>query len=269
MRIKHLLWLLSAAVLACACGSAAKNIVYFQDIQAGSIDTLASPQYIRLRPYDKISIVVNSKDPKLTALFNLAVVNRTLGSTAESTSNASQVASYTIDAEGNIDFPVLGSLHIAGMTREEVRSYIKNELISQNLVNDAIVTVEYANLQISVLGEVNSPGRYSITKDNITILDALSMAGDLTIFGKRENVYVMRREGDRQVSYRVDLLSARELYASPVYYLQQDDVVYVEPNPMRTRQSTVNGNTLRSVSFWTSMVSFLTSISSIIISVSK
>lgn len=268
MRIKHLLWLLSAAVLACACGSAAKNIVYFQDIQAGSIDTLASPQYIRLRPYDKISIVVHSKDPKLTGLFNLAVVQKSLGSDISSSSSG-QVSTYTIDADGCIDFPVLGSLHIAGMTREEVRSYIKNELISQNLVNDAIVTVEYANLQISVLGEVNSPGRYSITKDNVTILDALSMAGDLTIFGKRENVYVMRREGDRQVSYRVDLLSARELYASPVYYLQQDDVVYVEPNPMRTRQSTVNGNTLRSVSFWTSMVSFLTSISSIIISVSK
>lgn len=247
---------------------AQKNIVYFQDLQTDSLAFTVEPKYIRLQPDDKISIVVNSQNPKLTALFNLPVANRTLGSSSSSTSSSGgQVAAYAIDKDGNIDFPVLGTLHIAGMTREEVRSFIKNELVSQNLVNDAIVTVEYANLQVSVLGEVSSPGKYDINRDNLTILDALSMAGDLTINGKRNNVYVLRNENGKQVSYTVDLLSAKELYSSPVYFLQQNDVIYVEPNAMRARQSTVNGNALRSVSFWTSMVSFLTSISSIIISV--
>lgn len=270
MRIKKLIWLFLAAVLLSSCGVAQKNIVYFQDLKTDSLAYTVEQQYIRLRPDDKISIVVNSKDPKLTALFNLAVANRTLGSTSSTASTSGgQVAPYTIDAAGNIDFPVLGTLHVAGMTREEVRTFIKNELVSNNLVNDAIVTVEYVNLQISVLGEVNNPGKYNIDRDNLTILDALSMAGDLTINGLRNNVYVLRNENGKQMSYKVDLLSAKDLYSSPVYFIQQNDVIYVEPNAMRARQSTVNGNALRSVSFWTSMVSFLASITSIIISVSN
>lgn len=267
MRIKNLIWIFFAVSLLSSCGVAQKRIVYFQDLKEGSPEFAVEQQYIRLQSDDKISIVVNSKDPKLTALFNLPVANRTLGSNTSTSTNANQVAAYAIDKDGNIDFPVLGTLHIAGMTREEVRSFIKNELVSQNLVNDAIVTVEYANLQISVLGEVSSPGKYNIDRDNLTILDALSMAGDLTINGLRNSVYVLRNEDGKQVSYNVDLLSAKELYNSPVYFIKQNDVIYVEPNAMRARQSTVNGNALRSVSFWTSMVSFLASITSIIISV--
>ncbi|MCM1177479.1 MAG: polysaccharide export protein [Bacteroidales bacterium] len=270
MHIKNVVIVFLAVALLCSCGVAQKNIVYFQDLKEGSPEFIVEQQYIRLQPDDKISIIVNSKDPKLTALFNLAVANRTIGTTdSASGSSASQVASYTIDSNGNIDFPVLGTVHVAGMTRTEIRELIKNRLISENLVNDAIVTVEYANLTISVLGEVSSPGKYSIDKDNMTILDALSMAGDLTINGLRNSIYVLRNEDGRQVSYTVDLLSARELYSSPVYFVRQNDVIYVEPNAMKARQSTVNGNALRSVSFWTSIVSFLASISSIIISVAN
>lgn len=270
MHIKQLIWgLLSLAILT-SCGTAKERIVYFQDLQQYNDGFEVQQQYITLRPDDKISIVVNSKDPKLTALFNLSVANRTIGSDQSSTSNsAGQVAAYAIDANGNIDFPVLGTLHIAGMTREQVRSYIKEQLVSNNLVKDAIVTVEYVNLQISVLGEVNAPGKYSINRDNLTILDALSMAGDLTINGLRDRVYVLRSEDGKQKTYQVNLLSAKELYSSPVYFIRQNDVIYVEPNDMRARQSTVNGNATRSVSFWTSIVSFLASISSIIISAVK
>ena len=267
MRIKNLTWIFFAVSLLSSCGVAQKRIVYFQDLKEGSPEFAVEQQYIRLQPDDKISIVVNSKDPKLTALFNLAVANRTIGTSSQNSNSSSQVAAYTIDSEGNIDFPVIGTVHVAGMTRTEVRDLIKNELVSNNLVNDAIVTVEYVNLQISVLGEVSSPGKYNIDRDNLTILDALSMAGDLTINGLRNSVYVLRNEDGKQVSYSVDLLSAKELYTSPVYFIKQNDVIYVEPNAMRARQSTVNGNALRSVSFWTSIVSFLTSISSIIISV--
>ena len=146
------------------------------------------------------------------------------------------------------------------MTREEVAAYIKKELQSHDLIKDPVVIVEYMNLSISVMGEVNRPGRYNIEKDELTILDALSQAGDLTIFGKREKVLVLRKENGKQRVYGINLCSGEHLYTSPVYYLQQNDVVYVEPNETKSRQSTVNGNNVRSTSFWISLASLLTSI---------
>ena len=163
-----------------------------------------------------------------------------------------------------IDFPVLGKIHVAGMKREEIAECIKNELIKENLVKDPVVTVEFANLCISVLGEVNSPGRFSIDRDRLTILDALSMAGDLTIYGNRSKVMVLRQEGDVQRVYGLNLTSGEHIYSSPAYYLQQNDVVYVEPNEVKARQSTVNGNNVRSTSFWISLASLLTSVAILI-----
>ena len=230
-------------------------------MQSGVKETIISPQEIKIQPEDKISILVNSKDPQLANLFNLPVITRQIGQTSTSSSGSNQgVSGYTVDADGNIDFPVLGKIHVAGMKREEIASYIKNELISKNLVKDPVVTVEFMNLAISVLGEVSKPGRYNIDRDKITLLDAISMAGDLTIYGKRDNVYVMRNEGGKQTSYQVNLLSAQDVYSSPAYYLQQNDVIYVDPNSVRARQSTVNGNNVRSTSFWISLASLLTTI---------
>ena len=146
------------------------------------------------------------------------------------------------------------------MTREEVAVYIKKELQSHDLIKDPVVTVEFMNLSVNVMGEVNRPGRYNIDKDHLTILDALSQAGDLTIYGKREKVLVLRNENGKQRVYGINLCSADHLYSSPVYYLQQNDVVYVEPNDTKARQSTVNGNNVRSTSFWISLASLLTTI---------
>lgn len=143
----------------------------------------------------------------------------------------------------------MGKIEIAGKNREEIAAFIKGELLAKNLVKDPVVTVEYMNLCISVLGEVTQPGRYSIDRDKVTVLDAISMAGDLTIYGKREKVLVLREENGVQHVYGINLCSAEHLYTSPVYYLRQNDVVYVEPNNVRTRQATVNGNNVRSTSF--------------------
>lgn len=150
------------------------------------------------------------------------------------------------------------------MTREEVAVYIKKELQSHDLIKDPVATVEFMNLSVNVMGEVNRPGRYNIDKDHLTILDALSQAGDLTIYGKREKVLVLRNENGKQRVYGINLCSADHLYSSPVYYLQQNDVVYVEPNDTKARQSTVNGNNVRSTSFWISLASLLTTISVLI-----
>lgn len=245
--------------------STSREITYFQDLRPGESELmLTAPVEIRVQPKDQLSILVNSQDLRLTNLFNLPIVTQQIGQ--ESTTNNSRgVSGYTVDSKGNIDFPVLGEIHIAGMTREEVAGYIKKELQSHDLIKDPVVTVEYMNLSISVMGEVNHPGRYYIDKDNYSVLDALSQAGDLTINGKRDKVLILRNEEGKQRVYGINLCSAEHLYTSPAYYLQQNDVVYVEPNATRARQSTVNGNNVRSTSFWISLASLLTTIAVLIV----
>lgn len=244
-----------------SCGSS-KKVVYFQDLKPGETEiTLPPVQAITVQPEDKISIIVNSRDPQLTNLFNLPYVSKQLGSTSQfGNGNNQGISGYTVDAGGYIDFPVLGKVHVAGLKREEIAEHIKNELVTKNLVKDPVVTVEFMNLCVSVMGEVNNPGRFAIDRDRITILDALSMAGDLTIYGNRQKVLVLRQENGQQRVYGVNLTSGEHVYTSPAYYLQQNDVVYVEPNSVRSRQSTVNGNNVRSTSFWISLASLLTSI---------
>lgn len=262
MKIGKILRVLAAAALLGSC--ATPKVAYFQDVQPGTAEEILNRLDIRVRPEDKISIIVNSKDPLLMELFNLPTVSRQIGSSS-SGSSSQGLSGYTVDKSGNIDFPVLGAVHVAGMTREEIASYIKEELMEKNLVKDPIVTVEFQNLTVSVLGEVSNPGRYNIDKDHLSLLDAISMAGDLTIYGKRDNVLVQREENGRKVLYKVDLNSGQDLYASPVYYLQQNDVIYVEPNSMKARQATVNGNNVRSATFWMSLTSLLVTITVLIV----
>lgn len=220
---------------------------------------IANIPTIRVKTDDKLSIVINSRDPQLANLFNLPIVTYRVGQTNIAPSNQ-EVSNYTVDSQGNIDFPVIGKIHVAGLSREEIAAEVKNELIAKNLVKDPVVTVEFTNHAISVLGEVNKPGRYGIDRDKITILDALGMAGDLTIYGKRQDVLVLREENGKQIPYKINLCAGRELLTSPAYYLQQNDVIYVEPNNVRARQSTVNGNNVRSSSFWLSLASLLTTV---------
>ena len=240
--------------------AAPKTISYFQDLNPGESElTITDPVEIKIQPKDKLSILVNSQDPRLTNLFNLPILSSQIGTDNNYNQNRG-LSGYTVNKNGSIDFPVLGEIKVQGMTREDVAAYIKKELILQDLIKDPVVTVEFMNLCISVMGEVNHPGRYNIDRDHLTVLDALSMAGDLTIFGNREKVLILRQESGKQRVYGVDLNSAQHIYSSPVYYLQQGDVVYVEPNDTRKRQSTVNGNNIRSTSFWISIASLLTSI---------
>ena len=245
---------LALMVLAAVSCSTPKEISYFQDLQPGVTElTITDPVEIKVRPKDKLSILVNSQDQKLNELFNL---QNTSGNTS---SNRIELG-YTVDTKGFINFPVLGKVKVGGMTREQIAEHLTEQIKEQELIKDPVVTVEFLNLGVSVLGEVNNPGRISINRDNMTILDALSEAGDLTIFGKREKVLVLRQENGKQRVYGVNLCSADHIYTSPVYYLQQNDVVYVTPNDTKSRQSTVNGNTVRSTSFWISLASLITSI---------
>lgn len=151
------------------------------------------------------------------------------------------------------------------MNREEVAEFIRRELISRDLAKNPIVTVEYLNLSVSVMGEVSRPGLYNFNKENFTILDALSAAGDLTIFGMRNNVKVLREDNGKQKVYEVNLNSGQDLMKSPVYYMKQNDVIYVEPNSTKARTSTPNGNSVLTPSFWISIASFAVTIAVLVI----
>lgn len=256
-----------------ACGTP-KDIEYFQDSAVLNGMAVQAEQQLRLRPEDKINIVVNSSNPMLEQQFTLTTMSPayTLGTSVspqttagKNSSNYGQMVAYTVDEQGTIDFPVLGKISVGGKTRKEVAQYIQSRLIARELVSDPIVTVEYVNMGVNVLGEVNKAGHLDITKDHFTVLDALSYAGDLTINGNRRNVLVTRQvDGENQV-YQLDLTNMQQVLNSPAYYLQQNDLVYVAPSNKRKRESNATGNTFNNPSIWISIASLLTTITALIL----
>ena len=260
-----------ALLLALASCATPRDIVYMQDAADASTITHIQAQPIRLKPMDQISIIVNCREPEITAMFNLPYFTRRLGEAQSLTSgssnmsqSATNISGYTVDSDGCIDFPVLGRLRIEGMTRAEVCDFIKREIIASEQAKDPVVTVEFMNLGFSVLGEVARPGRFRIDRDQFTIFDALALSGDLTINGERQNVTLVRHGANGDEIHKLDFTSAQSVYNSPAYYIQQDDTIYVTPNDKRRRDSTVNGNNVRSSSFWLSLASLGTSIALLI-----
>lgn len=251
-----------------------KDASMFQDIMdQQTILEMAQSTPITVRPGDKLTILVHSKDATLNTLFNMSantvrsdefpLANGIINQYNQATvgmGSSSAVSSYSVDKEGNIDFPILGKLHIEGMSRQELAGFIKGELMGRDLIKDPVVTVEFVNTGINILGQVNRPGVFNVNKDFITLPEAIAMAGDVRNNAQRDKVIVMRKEGDKMVSYIVDMTSAEKTMKSPVYYLRQNDIVYVEANDMQKRSTTMNGNSAFSTSFWISVASLLTTI---------
>ena len=243
---------LMTLVLLSSCNTP-RDITYLQDVREQVPIQTQNDGYIRFHPGDRLSIYVHSRDEQLMSLFNIS------GNGGASGSSGQSRVAYTIDPKGEIDFPVLGSINIEGLTRDEVAKYIKDQLVINSLVKDPIVTVAFYDMTFSVLGNTGA-GVKAIEKDRITLMEALAMASDLQIDGLRKNVLVMRQEGDKQVPYRVDLTRARSIYNSPVYYIQQNDVIYVEPSDKYKRNSTVMGSNAFTPSFWFSLFSSIMSV---------
>lgn len=250
--IKKVLLLLFVVAITASCASQ-KNVLYFQNAPTNVEFEYAQGEDITVTSGDMLTIVVSSKNPDLAAMFNLSKVQN------GSSSGGSDDLAYTIDSNGNIDFPILGTIHIAGQTKEQIAQTIKSMLITNKLVNDPVITIDFKNLQYYVLGEVTNPGTYYIEKNQTTILEALSTAGDLTIYGQRDKVFLTRNVNSKKVTYQLDLRS-QDVYNSPAFYVTQNDVIYVEPNKVRANQSTVNGNTVKSATFWMSLASFVTTL---------
>lgn len=255
--------LLALLVVSAASCSTYKKINYIQDAQLDTALTMIANQGILIQPMDMISIVVSSRDPELARIYNLPVVTYQAGSESSVSNFNQRLIGYSVDNDGNIQFPELGTIHVAGLNRWQLAELIREKLSS--LVKDAVVTVQFMNFKISVTGEVTSPGVFDISGDKITIFEAISLARNLTIYGRRDGVYVIREQNGSRIIYQVDLRTV-DMFNSPAYYLQQNDVVYVEPNKVRAGQSTINENNLKSVSLWVSIGSFLTTLATLFIS---
>lgn len=260
VRLSILLVLLVVSAASC---STYKKINYIQDAQLDTALTMIANQGILIQPMDMISIVVSSRDPELARIYNLPVVTYQAGSESSVSNFNQRLIGYSVDNDGNIQFPELGTIHVAGLNRWQLAELIREKLSS--LVKDAVVTVQFMNFKISVTGEVTSPGVFDISGDKITIFEAISLARNLTIYGRRDGVYVIREQNGNRTIYQVDLRTV-DMFNSPAYYLQQNDVVYVEPNKVRAGQSTINENNLKSVSLWVSIGSFLSTLATLFIS---
>lgn len=251
------------AVALASCNSS-KRIIYFQDAVNESVVALTGDGHIRIKPLDRLTVVVTSKDSELAAPFNAATSYSSLSSNPVGMTSANGVQSLqirTVDENGILQMPIIGDIQCAGKTRQEIATEITKKIVEGGYISDAMVNIQFADMRVFVLGEVTRPGQYEVVRDRMTLLEALSMAGDLTIYGNRTNVSVIRKvEGsDKNQVYQVDLLSSKAM-ASPAYYLQQGDVVYVQPNRYKAATAEINQNR----TFWLSIASTLVSVATLV-----
>lgn len=266
MNVKNLLSALCVAILTLSSCGSVKDIAYFQNKVINDPEAIDKHAGIVIQPKDMLSIVVSSRNPELVAMFNLPVVSYMAGSEIVANGGQQRLMGYVVDNDGQIDFPVLGTINVAGLTRWELSELIKKRLLDDGLLTDAVVTVEFMNFKVSVIGEVNNPGTFTIEGDKVTVLQAISLARDLTIFGERENVTVIRERDGQRTMYEINLCDV-SMFDSPAYYLQQNDVVYVQPSKVKARQSTTDDKALRMTSIFVSGGSLLVSIASLIIGI--
>ena len=224
----------AAAAMAVGCASS-KDILYFQDIDNVSLDQLPKEYQAVIRKDDRLVILVSGPDKTVCAPYNLTLGEMTNGYSAGDPE--ATTLSYLVDSEGCINFPILGRIQVEGMTRNELVSYLTDRIGLD--VKDPVVYVAFKNYKITVLGEVQKPGTYTMTSEKNTILQALGMAGDLSLTAKREGILLFREEGGKMTHYTIDLRQS-DILDSPYYYLQQNDVIYVPANAARVAAANAN-----------------------------
>ncbi|MCR5464860.1 MAG: polysaccharide biosynthesis/export family protein [Bacteroidales bacterium] len=254
--LSRLVLSLMLAVLAVGCSTVSK-IAYLRDLPAETPVQLQETRDLTLKPGDRLQVFVFSHDRELASDFNLwegGVYGSNSYTSGNNISGRGGNHPYTVDENGEIEMPVLGRIKVGGKTRLEVADLIKYRLLSGEMLADPTVLVEYFDLSFYALGEIGHTGRITIPRDNVTLMEAISLAGDLTISGRRDNVMVLRTENGTQTPYYVNLTDPQSVYNSPVYYLQQNDMIYVEPTALRANQSTLMANQTRNPTFWMSTI---------------
>lgn len=263
---KRNLWLLLLPFLLTACQSY-KKVPYFQNVEVVNEAEQQEKLYdAKIMPKDLLTIVVSCTNPELAIPFNLTVASNAgiAVSTSSYVTTQPVLQPYLVDNEGNINFPVLGELKLGGLTKREAEQLIIDKL-KPYMKETPIVTVRMVNYKISVIGEVTRPGTFTISNEKVNLLEALAMAGDMTVYGLRDNVKLIREDANgKQQIVALDLNKA-ETILSPYYWLQQNDIVYVTPNKAKARNSDVGNST----SLWFSATSILVSIVSLLVNILK
>jgi polysaccharide export outer membrane protein len=229
-------FLVALIFLLSSCGGSTKDIVYFDGVHDVTLKTKFPPNVespIQLN--DLLSIIVSSANPQASAIFNAPNESTPVTSSATSTSNTLTVG-YLVNLNGDIQFPVLGKIHAQGLTKTQLQILLTRMLVDTKQLVDPIITIRQLNFRVSVLGEVTKPGVFTTPNEKISLLEALSFAGDITIYGKKDNVLLIREDdkGDKLIA-RIDLTS-KDLFGSPYYYLKSNDVLYIEPSKNREKK---------------------------------
>jgi len=247
------------------CGSS-KNVAYFKNSNTVDLSTSRVLYDARIMPKDQLTITVSTTNDAAAVPFNLTVPTPYTAGRATTTSSQPMLQTYLVDNEGKINFPIIGEVKVGGMTKSEAENMIRNKILPyMSEVENPIVTVRMTGYQISVIGEVARPGTFTVSREKITVLEALAQAGDLTIYGVRNNVQLIREDAHGQKSIYFLNLNDANLINSPYYYLQQNDVLYVTPNKVKAQNSSVGSMT----TLWFSATSILISLTSLLYNILK
>lgn len=264
MKTRRYVLMLAAALCLAGCTSY-KNVPYMQDPETvNNYGTEIKLYDAKIMPKDLLTITVSTSDPLAAAPFNLTVQTALSAGVSNYTTSQPTLQQYLVDNDGNIDFPVLGKLHIGGMTKSEVEDLVRGKL-EPYLKETPIVNVRMTNYKISVLGEVNNPGSFTVSNEKVNVLEALAMAGDMTVYGVRTNVKLVREDANgKQNIISLDLTKS-DFITSPYFYLKQNDILYVTPNKTKAKNSDIGNST----TLWVSATSILVSIASLLVTVFK
>lgn len=239
-----------------------KKVPYLQDSEVVEQATQQKNLYdAKIMPKDLLTIVVSCTSPELAVPFNLTVATQN-NVTISNTTSQPALQQYLVDNEGKINFPVLGELKVGGLTKKQAESMIVEKL-KPYMKETPIVTVRMVNYKISVIGEVARPGTFTISNEKVNLLEALAMAGDMTVWGLRDNVKLIREDADGKQEIVTLDMNKVETILSPYYWLQQNDIVYVTPNKAKARNSDIGNST----SLWFSATSILVSLASLLVTI--
>lgn len=265
MKVRYLL-IICATVLMAACSTSneSRSLVYFENLGEDLDGVLlpAGDYTVRIEPRDELIITVTSLITEATAIYNVPLNNPAVSSSIKQTQSPTQ-QTYIVDENGEINFPVLGELKVAGMTTLELRRFLEAEIGKD--VEDPYVHVQMVNYRVNVLGEVNSPGTRYLTRERCTLLEVLAMSGDLTQYGMRDNVILIREEENGDRTYHRLNLNDAEIFSSPYFYVKQNDVIYVVPNDIKRENSKYNTNNAYKLSVLSTIVSACSVVVSLII----
>lgn len=268
LNILSLTLLALAGALLASCSSSKQNIVMMSDLEASQQGKLPlSAPELRIQPDDELAINVTAEVPAAAAIYNMPINNNTTrGQLVETINTAGRVQTYRVNKTGDINFPVLGKLHVAGMTTSNLADMLINR-ISENVENP-LVTVELVNFEVKVTGDVKEPGVLKPDKERFTVLDAIAAAGDITVPGRRDNVMVIREENGETTYHRINLTDTKT-WTAEYFFLRQNDVVYVEPGPNRKDELTYNERRSFNVSLASIIVSSASVLTSLVIALTK